>query len=311
MNYFLQRSGFFALAAWAGAGIFALNAQDAVEKSESKARPFTVIWAGGGKFPAVCIGKDNWLVCTIPPGLSEIEASSAPSVEVGGNKISTSVIHVCKEHGICLLETESKLPDTKPFALAGQEKIKPGVQLTSLSSGESCRSLVTGKDFEYLGKNLPCPLLRIRMENDSDHFCRPGTPLINEDGEIHGLVLPRRLKNDRTAHAIPAPVLQKIIWEMEHCQKSGPVWLGFALLTSSTTPEIMQIKDNSPSSRAGLKVGDVILSINGNPIQGMPDIVELIHSLPAETPAKIRILRELKEMNVDVTPAFAGKSAAE
>jgi len=305
MNHFLQRSGLLALTVWVGAGMHALRAQDPVANTEAKARPFIVIWKNGAELPAVCIGKDNWLVSTIPSGVEKVTDTSAPVVKTKDNNLATRILHVCGEHGICLLETESSLPDTVPFTLAGQEKIKAGAHLTSLSSGESCRSRVAGKDFEYQGEDLPCPLMRIRLEKDSDHFCQPGTPLINEDGEIQGLVAPRKLSDDGTAHAIPSPVLQKMIWEMEHCKKSGPVWMGFALQTRSTTPEIMKIKDDSPASEAGMKVGDVILSINGNSVQGIPDLVELIHSLPAETPAKIQILRKLKEMNLELTPVFA------
>jgi len=282
------------------------NQTAAPPSEEVKPKPFTAVWEGEVKYPAVCVGKARWLISAIPIDYRKGDQyPHAPKIALETSEVDTKILHLNAEHRICLLEAASELPGARPFPIASQGKIVPGIQLTSLTSGEFCHSRVAGKDFEYLGEDLPCPLIRIHLESNEGHFCLPGTPLINQKGEIEGLLSERKLQKEREAHAIPAPVIGKMIWEMEHHQKSGPVWLGITFHTRTTTPEIVKVSEDSPAAKAGIEDGDVLLSINGNSVEGLPDLVELIHSLPAGKEASFRMLRDVKEMTVELTPVFA------
>ena len=73
---------------------------------------------------------------------------------------------------------------------------------------------------------------------------------------------------------------------------------------------IAQVIGGSPASRAGLKAGDVILSVAGQPIQGAPDqvftkFVEAVSSA-APGPFPIEFLRDGRSGSVMVTPRQEG-----
>lgn len=84
---------------------------------------------------------------------------------------------------------------------------------------------------------------------------------------------------------------------------------------------VAQIQDDGPAAKGGLKVGDVILSMNGQPIVMSADLPHLVGALKAGGKAKLEVIREGKRQNVELTVgaipeegqelALGGKSGAE
>jgi serine protease DegQ len=56
----------------------------------------------------------------------------------------------------------------------------------------------------------------------------------------------------------------------------------------------------SPASKAGLEPGDVMLSINGQPVVNSKAMLNLISQLPPGTDAKVRVVRGNRELDVQV-----------
>jgi regulator of sigma E protease len=66
-------------------------------------------------------------------------------------------------------------------------------------------------------------------------------------------------------------------------------------------PEIGQVTSNSPAERAGLKVGDVVLSAQGKEIEGWEDLKDLVQGM-AGRPIYMNVLRSEQILSVTVTP---------
>jgi serine protease Do len=63
---------------------------------------------------------------------------------------------------------------------------------------------------------------------------------------------------------------------------------------------ITSVGDNSPASRAGLKAGDVVRSVDGTAVRSTPDLVRALRD--AEEEVTLAIVRDKKEMTVKATP---------
>ena len=134
-------------------------------------------------------------------------------------------------------------------------------------------------------------------------------PLLSDRGEIVGLVSELELELDNEAHAIPAAQIRKVILDLERFNKSAPSWVGLAFHDQSSTPVIIEVKPDSPAKKAGFEPGDVIISLNGSEIEELIDLCDAPFNLPVGIPAKVRILRGLEELMIEVTPTFPQASA--
>jgi len=63
---------------------------------------------------------------------------------------------------------------------------------------------------------------------------------------------------------------------------------------------ISRIEEGSPAEKAGLKVGDLVISADGKRVQSTEDLVGLIQNKEKGSTIRLEILRDKKEMTVDV-----------
>jgi len=68
-------------------------------------------------------------------------------------------------------------------------------------------------------------------------------------------------------------------------------------------PVIQQVQPNAAAERAGLKVGDEVLSFAGVPVVGQDQLIELIQKRPNQ-PSPIQVRRGDQRLTLMVTPAF-------
>lgn len=82
-------------------------------------------------------------------------------------------------------------------------------------------------------------------------------------------------------------------------------------LSEPTGALVSQVEANTPASRAGLKRGDVILKVNGRPINGMNDLRLTISGMAPDSTADLTIWRDGKTQDVKVTLATLPEQSAQ
>ena len=58
---------------------------------------------------------------------------------------------------------------------------------------------------------------------------------------------------------------------------------------------------NSPANKAGIRTGDVLLAVNGKPITDSQSMLELIATLAPGNQAKLKLRRDGRNIEVNVT----------
>ncbi len=76
------------------------------------------------------------------------------------------------------------------------------------------------------------------------------------------------------------------------------------------------VEPGSPASRAGLKGGDVITAVNGNPVKTGDDLVDAVTRAPVGSKVEISYVRDRREKKTSVTvesrdEVFSGNSSAQ
>lgn len=292
---------------WSGIVLGSLSFSHAQPEAASKEERSTasISWSDDVSTPAVCLGRNQWFVSVIPEGV-EKGISDPVSVFVGDDKFSAEILFLNQALRLCLIEGSDGLPKFRSHPLADLVAPEPGTNLHCHTHESQCRTTVAGKDYYYLGKPLPVPLLRVRIA-ETEKFCHPGTPLVNSSGELEGILMNRVRGAHDQAHAIPVAQIRKMVHEFERYQHSGKVWVGMVFHRLSTTPEVLEVRKDSPANKAGVVSGDVILKLNKQEVKNVAELAEVIRNLPAGEKTPITVLRGLEQVQMALVPEFSEK----
>jgi len=134
-----------------------------------------------------------------------------------------------------------------------------------------------------------------------------GGPLVTEDGRVVGINSRAYIGADNLGFAIPSAIAQRV---SQILVKKGSVtrsYLGivpgvlqdlerFYSLASNTGMLVNSVDPGSPVARAGLRPGDIVLTLNGQKIDGrfpeqLPPIQNLIADLPVGSAVKLGVKR--------------------
>ncbi len=148
-----------------------------------------------------------------------------------------------------------------------------------------------------------------------------GGPLVNAHGEVVGIntfLVSETGGFSGMGFAIPTQIVQPTI---DSLMKNGKVSHGYiGIGISDVTPDeakffhvnnatgavITQVQPNSPGAKAGLKVGDIITELNGNPVSDAGELQAEVSEKQPGTAIHLKALRDGKSLDVPVTlEAFA------
>jgi serine protease Do len=205
-------------------------------------------------------------------------------------------------------------------------RIKAGGPLPYLPFGDSSqmeigdRVLAVGAPFGLTGsvthgiisaKGRDLGLNRYDDFLQTDAAINPGNsggPLVNLAGQVIGVnsvIKSRSGGFQGVGLAIASNMARNV---MQQLQTSGTVqrgYLGVGMVREVTSEVAMwlgmkdnhgvvvaSVSENSPAAKAGLKPDDVILSLNGQPVQDNRALIRTVGSLPVGKPVEVEVLRD-------------------
>lgn len=151
-----------------------------------------------------------------------------------------------------------------------------------------------------------------------------GGALVNLKGELIGIntaILAPSGGNVGIGFAIPSNLVKHILDQIVTHGKVQRGWLGVVIqevtpdmidaLGTSSGVLISQVEPGSPADKAGIKAGDVVVSINGQPIKYARELRNKIGLMQAGKQTDITVLRDGKQQTfaVKVTEVDRGKTA--
>lgn len=150
-----------------------------------------------------------------------------------------------------------------------------------------------------------------------------GGPLVNTDGEVVGINSMASMSGGDMGFAIPSETVKNIVDQLRSGGKVARSWSGIALQPIQDFDQNMYFggdrgviisgcDPDSPAMKAGLRNGDRIVSVAGQPVTAMTDVDipaarALFSRLPDGKPAPVEIERDGQVMTVEMTPRIKGK----
>ncbi len=142
-----------------------------------------------------------------------------------------------------------------------------------------------------------------------------GGPLVNIDGQVIGINAMIIQPGQGIGFAIPINLAKTIMVELIKTGKVIRPWVGIGL--QDITPDLMnffnlkekggalisQVYGGSPAEKAGLKVGDAVIEIDGVKVTNSQDVVREVLKKKVGQRVNFVILREGKRTEISVTTA--------
>jgi serine protease Do len=185
------------------------------------------------------------------------------------------------------------------MALGNPFGFEQSVSLGIISRKPS-RPGVTGPGFQFI---------------QTDAAVNPGNsggPLVNMAGEVVG-VNSMATSRGSIGFAIPSRVVQSVAPVLATGTKMRWGWLGVVIGDIEETPAptagpapaeggalIRAVRPGNPAARAGVRVGDIIVELNGVPVREPRDLQEIVASLSPGKRVPVLVLREGRRESVTV-----------
>ncbi|QJR16214.1 S1C family serine protease [Usitatibacter palustris] len=224
------------------------------------------------------------LVLTI--GYLILEADQVDVTTVGGRTIPATVVAYDHATGFGLLRPIGPL-DVKPVRLGNSGKVDAlDRMMVATGSGElgvSVTTVVSKRTFagywEYLIDDA--------LFTSPPRLDHSGAALINKDGELVGIgslfVMDAQTPGERLPGNmfVPVDLLKPIIDEMIETgrQKAGVrPWLGINSLEEDGRIKVLRVTSDGPAEKAGIKPGDIILTVGGQKVEKLDDFYKKLWS---------------------------------
>lgn len=128
-----------------------------------------------------------------------------------------------------------------------------------------------------------------------------GGPLINMDGEVVGINTAIVAGGDGIGFAIPVNVAREIFAQLKDSGEVTRGWLGVAIQDLDQELReyygvdkgvlIAEVFAGDPADKAGIQAKDIVLTINGKPVDSSRDLTRLVAGLAVGTKADIQVNR--------------------
>ena len=216
---------------------------------------------------------------------------------------------------VALLKIEAQgLP---VLELGSSEHLKVGEWVMAIGSPFSFDHSVTAGIVSAKGRSLPSEQYVPFIQTDvAINPGNSGGPLFDLDGKVVGInsqIFSRTGGFMGLSFAIPIEVAMDVVEQLKTTGTVSRGWLGVYIqeinreLAESFGMQrprgalVAQVIGESPAEKAGVKVGDVLLSFEGKSISHSADLPPLVGRNPVGSQAQLLLLRDGKEITLDVT----------
>jgi serine protease Do len=143
-----------------------------------------------------------------------------------------------------------------------------------------------------------------------------GGPLVNMRGEVIGInsaIISRTGGNEGIGFTIPSNMVRNVMDQLIDKGKVTRGYLGVRIqdvdeklaksfrLPGTEGALVSQVADGTPAAKAGLKVGDFIVAVNGKNIKNVNELRNIVAHLDPTKAYPLRVYRDGKEITVNVT----------
>jgi len=234
-----------------------------------------------------------------------------------GRTVDASIIGVAREIDLALLKVDDVSLPALPIADYG--RVRQGELVFAFGSPEGLPNSVTMGVVSAVARQQDAdnPLVYVQTDASVAHG-NSGGPLVNVRGELVGIntfTMSEAADGRGPGFAIPGPLVQLAYPKL---RRFGHLHRGeIGILLQAVTPTlaaglslsqdwgamISDVIPGSPAAAAGFQPGDIVLSIDGEPVDGLPRLAFQFFTRSAGDVVRLKVRRGADLYTADVTAA--------
>jgi serine protease Do len=260
------------------------------------------------------ISADGYILTNnhVVNGVSEITVRLSDRREFLGK-----VIGVDPRSDLALLKVDANRLPVARFAAPGALKV--GEWVVAIGSPFGLDYSASAGIVSAIGRSIPTergedyvPFIQTDVDINPGNS---GGPLFNLKGEVVGInsqIYTRSGGSIGLSFAIPVSVANDVIEQLKRKGRVARGWLGVYIqdidlnlakslgLAKAQGALIAQVEDNSPAQRAGIKPGDVVIALNGEPIEDASDLPHKVGLFAPGNKVSATLMRKGQERTVSI-----------
>ena len=228
----------------------------------------------------------------------------------GGKEYKAKVLGADPLSDIAVLKIESN-DNFTPVKFGNSDKARIGDWVIAIGNPLGLSGTVTSGIISARNRDIGLSRYEDYIQTDASiNQGNSGGPLFNMDGEVIGIntAIFGKSGNIGIGFSIPSNSAKKVIDQLIEFGETKRGWLGVRIQT--VTKEIADVEKldeprgalvasvakNSPSDKAGIKAGDIILEFNGILIKEMKELPKIVAQTEVGKTVNVKVWRNRKEI---------------
>jgi serine protease Do len=230
-------------------------------------------------------------------------------------EFEAKIIGSDKRSDTALIKIEIK--NAPVLEIGSSKNLQVGDWVLAIGSPFGFDHSVTQGIVSALNRNLPTENYVPFIQTDvAINPGNSGGPLINLEGKVVGInsqIYSRTGGFMGLSFAVPIDIAHNVATQLKSRGYVSRGWLGVMIqdvtrdlaesfgMTNPKGALVAKVLQNSPAESAGIRVGDVILTYNGQELSTSATLPPLVGESPIDRPSTLRILRDGTEQELKVT----------
>ncbi|WP_320169150.1 DegQ family serine endoprotease [Maridesulfovibrio sp.] len=230
-----------------------------------------------------------------------------------GRDYTAKLIGRDKETDLALLkiEADKKLPH---LDFADSEKAQVGEWVLAIGNPFGLGHTVTKGIISAKGRIIGAgPFDNFIQTDASINPGNSGGPLIDMNGKVVGINTAIIASGQGIGFAIPSNMAKNVITQLKNDHKVSRGWLGVTIqdsdentakalgLQKKTGALVNSVNPGDPADKGGMKVGDVILTVDGQKIDDTNDLLRTVAALPPGKKVTVEVWRQGSTKKLSIT----------
>lgn len=276
-----------------------------------------VVGAGGYIVTNAHVVSNARRVEIVLPSADSHDGGMRSLVKGRGRTVDATIVGIAREIDLALLKVDvAGLP---ALPIANYDTLRQGALVFAFGSPEGLRNSVSMGIVSAVARqpDPDNPLVYVQTDAPINHG-NSGGPLVNVKGELVGIntfILSESGGSQGLGFAIPGALVEMAYPKL---RRYGHLHRGeIGILLQTITPTLAQglglaqdwgamisdVSPDSPAAVAGLRVQDIVVSMDGEPVEGLPRIAFQLFTRSAGDHVSFTVLRGTEKLQMDVTVA--------